>query len=342
MSFKLKNNYKTYVEYLEDAGSKLQPYLIDTIKKSRLAFEDSKHADVDKYLYDLITQYSKNPGKMHRPLTMIAAYLACGASFDDIDSVAVIACSIEHFQTAALIHDDIADGGKLRRGKPCLHITQGDGLAINAGDFGLAMTVGNLITNMKSSAYSDKKILDIVEKLIYMEYMTIEGQAMDLGWARDNRFDISADDYICMARKKSAYYSAALPCVIGAICADAGDDLLDALNDFGLKVGLAFQIQDDVLNLVESENSVKIKDFRNDITEGKRTLIIANAMDSCDENNKGRLLEILESGQTDEKVLEEAVNILDDCGAILKSIDTARNLSDEAKLILSDKLEEST
>ena len=341
MSFELKNNYKTYVEYLEDAGCKLQPYLIETIKNSRLSFEEAKHADVDKYLYDLITKYSKNPGKMHRPLTLIASYLACGGSVDELDSVAVIACSIEHFQTAALIHDDIADGGKLRRGKPCMHITEGEGLAINAGDFGLAMTVGNLITNMKSSKYNEKKILDIVEKLIYMEYMTIEGQAMDLGWARDNRFDISPDDYLCMATKKSAYYSAMIPCVIGAICADTGADVLDALNDFGLKVGLAFQIQDDVLNLVENKNSKKVKDFRSDITEGKRTLIISYALSSCDDENKKRLLEILESGQTDDKVLEEAVNILETCGAILKSIDSAKRLIDEAKIILSKKLDDS-
>ena len=83
--------------------------------------------------------------------------------------------------TAALIHDDIADGGQLRRGKACMHIEQGEGIAINAGDYGLACTVGGVVEALRNSSYSEKKILAIVRQLVFMEYMTIEGQAMDLG-----------------------------------------------------------------------------------------------------------------------------------------------------------------
>ena len=87
-----------------------------------------------------------------------------------------------------------------------------------------------------------------------------------------------------MATKKSAYYSVSVPCVLGAICADANPDIVNALQDFGLNLGLAFQIQDDLLNLVDDTNANK--DFRNDITEGKRTLIVCKAIETSKDKDE--------------------------------------------------------
>lgn len=134
-----------------------------------------------------------------------------------------------------------------------------------------------------------------------------------------------------MATKKSAYYSAALPCVLGAICADASDDVVNALKTFGEKIGLAFQIQDDLLNLVENETSKKQKDFRSDISEGKRTLVVCKALDLCDENQKQCMVEILKEKTKDENKLSTAVDIMQDCGAILYAQEFAKKLSVEAK-----------
>lgn len=134
-----------------------------------------------------------------------------------------------------------------------------------------------------------------------------------------------------MATKKSAYYSAALPCVLGAICADASDDIVNALKAFGEKIGLAFQIQDDLLNLIETETSKNQKDFRNDISEGKRTLIVCKALDLCDENKKQCLVEILKEKTKDEKKLAQAVDIMQDCGAVAYAQEFAKNLSEKAK-----------
>ena len=79
---------------------------------------------------------------------------------------------------------------------------------------------------------------------------TIEGQALDLGWVRDGRFDISVDDYLDMATHKTAFYSGATPLAAGAIIGGGSDEQIEALRAFGLHTGLAFQIQDDLLNLV--------------------------------------------------------------------------------------------
>ena len=92
------------------------------------------HPDMDKYLYGPLLAYSQNSGKRHRPLICFAACVAVGG---DPNLAVSSAAAIEHFHTAALIHDDIADEAELRRGEPCLHLTQGTGLALNMGDLGL-------------------------------------------------------------------------------------------------------------------------------------------------------------------------------------------------------------
>lgn len=97
------------------------------------------HPDMDKYLYAPLMKYSQNGGKRHRPLICVAA---CAAVGGDIRRAFSAAAAIEHFHTAALIHDDIADEASLRRGEPCMHLTQGEGLAINAGDLALSIVNG--------------------------------------------------------------------------------------------------------------------------------------------------------------------------------------------------------
>lgn len=177
-SYKLED----YQQYLKDFAPVFSPFIYQTLTEQFNFYEKNSHSDVSKYLEKPLLDYSENFGKLHRPLTCIAAYLACTCgNTQDIQNVFVVASAIELFQTAALIHDDIADDGQMRRGVPCLHKTIGEALAINAGDYGLSATLGSVINALKNSNLSASKILDIADQLIFMEYMTIEGQAMDLG-----------------------------------------------------------------------------------------------------------------------------------------------------------------
>lgn len=137
-----------------------------------------------------------------------------------------------------------------------------------------------------------------------------------------------------MATKKSAYYSVSIPLILGAICADASDSVIKNLDICGEKIGLAFQIRDDYLNLVVDSN----KDFRNDITEGKRTLVVCKSLEMCEQKDKDRLIEILKSHTKDKNVLEEAVSIMKNCGALDYANDKANELCDEAKKILDETL----
>lgn len=282
----------------------------------------SDHKDIDKYLYTPLHKYCENGGKRHRP---VICFAACAAVGGDLRLAVSSAVAIEHFHTAALIHDDIADEAELRRGKPCLHLVEGTGLAINVGDLGLSMVNG---TVMHDPLLDDATKVRVVTELVDMTRRTIEGQALDIGWARDGRYDITEQDYLRMATLKTAHYSGAVPLAIGAIVGGGSESEIEALRNYGLDTGLAFQIQDDLLNLIGSEESVK-KDFRSDITEGKRTLSVVHALQHSEDAE--RLEQILSSKTKDPDILAEAVDIMQASGSIDYARNYAQNLTSIAK-----------
>ncbi|WP_288072355.1 polyprenyl synthetase family protein [Adlercreutzia caecimuris] len=292
------------------------------------------HGDMDQYLYTPLYHYSENAGKRHRPLICYAACLAVGG---DPDCATTSAAAIEHFHSAALIHDDIADEAELRRGEPCLHLTEGLGLAINMGDLALSMVNGPVVND---PLLDDATKVRVIRELIAMTCRTVEGQALDLGWARDGRYDIAPEDYLTMAIHKTAHYSGAVPLAVGAIVGGAADEQVEALRSYGLDTGLAFQIQDDLLNLVGTDEAKK-KDFRSDITEGKRTLVVVHALQNASPAARERLIEILSAKERDPEVLAEAVAIMEEAGSIEYARAYAEDLSQNAKGRLEAALEPS-
>ncbi|MDR1422689.1 MAG: polyprenyl synthetase family protein [Coriobacteriales bacterium] len=286
-------------------------------------------ADMKRYLYEPLAAYSANGGKRHRPLICT---LACEAVGGDPDRAAAAAAAIEHFHTAALIHDDIADESLLRRGEPCMHLTQGEGLAINAGDLALSQVTGLVVEDM---SLSDAIKLRVLDELVQMTQRTIEGQALDIGWARDGRFDIRVEDYLIMATHKTAYYSGATPLAVGAIIGGGNETQIEALRSFGLSSGLAFQIQDDLLNLIGTKESTK-KDFRSDITEGKRTLIAVHAIQHSERSDE--LVELLSTHVSAVDDLARVVALMDAAGSLAFAHDYAIKLVNKAKSELSEVL----
>ena len=321
----MKNPPATFEEYLvtyaETVGRLVNSYI-----------PSGDHPDMDTYLYNPLMKYSENGGKRHRPLICFAA---CAAVGGDIRKAASAASAIEHFHSAALIHDDIADEATLRRGEPCMHLTEGLGIAINTGDLALSMVNGAV---MKDPLLTDAQKVRVVTELIDMTRRTIEGQALDLGWARDERYDITPEDYLCMATHKTAHYSGAVPLAVGAIVGGGTEAQISALREYGLATGLAFQIQDDLLN-IEGDADVVGKDFCSDITEGKRTLMVVHALKHSAQRE--RLIEILSSKTTDLAELTEAVALMREAGSLDYARNYASKLTDDAKAKLVVELEES-
>ena len=310
----------TFEEYLDRYAARVGDLINAYIPKGT-------HPDMDRYLYAPLLEFSRNGGKRHRPLICFAACMAVGG---DASRAVSAAAAIEHFHTAALIHDDIADDAELRRGQPCLHLKEGLGLAINMGDLGLQLVNGTVV---KDPVLDDATKVRVLTELIDMTRRTIEGQALDIGWARDGRYDISPEDYLVMATCKTAHYSGAVPLAIGAIIGQGTETQIEGLRNYGLDTGLAFQIQDDLLNLVGKAESTK-KGFRDDITEGKRTLVVVHALKHLDGAEREHLVELLSSHTKDPAELDEAVRIMESSG----SIDYARNYAENLTSIAKNRL----
>ena len=315
-------------------------------------------ADLNTYLYQPLRGFSATGGKRGRPALVL---LATQAVHGNVEAALPVACAIEDFQSAALIHDDIADKSELRRGEPCLYRRLGTGLAINVGDAALVHTIGRIC---HGNMYDETTRLRLIDTLISMQERTLEGQALDLGWTQENRWDITPDEYLFMATSKTAYYSAAYPLLCGAIVGGGTAEQRSALKAFGLKAGLAFQLQDDLLNLV-GDAKTQGKDFRSDITEGKRTLLVVkaievllanaegNAKDSAKANAESnaksstpgaaaakasykKLISLLSSKTNDPILLEEAVELIVSTGAVDDVRTYAQTLIAEAKGYLEE------
>ncbi len=239
-----------------------------------------------KHLYDLIADYPARGGKMMRSGLCIATAKAFGARLDEVIGSAV---AIELLHNALLIHDDIEDESALRRGQPTLHEKHGVALAINAGDMLSLMSLGPLLGNRHSLGNSlSLRILDEARR---MARESAEGQAMELGWRFDNVVELADEDYLVMVLKKTCWFTTAFPVRIGALIGTRGTVALEPLLRFGFFLGAAFQIQDDLLNLVADARYGKERD--GDIWEGKRTLMLLHLYREAEPEERERLHALL-------------------------------------------------
>lgn len=297
----------TFMDYLRERLPLVEGALARAA--ARPMTDGTVSADLDRYLYAPLARFTEGGGKRVRPVLALLGAEAVGGRPEDALSAGI---AIELFQSAALVHDDIADESELRRGEPCLYKTEGVGLATNMGDLALTQVFEVVLAD---EGLDPARRLAVLSELVRMERHTLEGQALDLGWARDGRWDVTCDDYVYMVTSKTAWYSAALPLYIGAIAGGADKDDAEGLVDLGLHAGVAFQIQDDLLNLVGNA-AAQGKDFRSDVAEGKRTLAVVWALEHLGEAERGELVALLESGTTDEGRLARAVELIEAGGGI--------------------------
>src|SRR5260370_15754570 len=235
-----------------------------------------------RYLYDLLNDYPQRGGKMMRPGLCIAAARMVGAPIEQAIRTAV---AIELLHNALLTHDDIEDGSEQRRGAPTLHVLHGMPLALNAGDMLSLMALRPLLDNR--SVVGDDLALRIIEEPERMARECAEGQSMELGWRHYNATEIGDGEYLEMVLKKTCWLATIFPMRVGAIIGSRGTADLEAFLRFGFFLGAAFQIQDDLLNLVGDERYGKERD--GDLWEGKRTLMLIQVFRESTADERERL-----------------------------------------------------
>lgn len=228
-----------------------------------------------KYLYNLVLDYPNRGGKGFRPGLCIATSKAHGGSLELTLNSAV---TLELLHNAFLIHDDVEDESFSRRNKPTMHEYSNKSIAVNVGDAMNALGIYPLLNN--KDLLGPKLTLSILTEVQHMVTESVEGQAMELGWRKDNICTLDDDDYFRMILKKTCWYTCIHPIRIGALIGTHGKVNPGVFNRLGYFMGVAFQIQDDILNLVAEEKKYG-KEIGGDIIEGKRTLILINLMQQC-------------------------------------------------------------
>ena len=300
-----------FIDYLVSVSAE-----IDARLHGYLSVE-ARDSGRQRYLYAILDEFIARGGKRTRPAM---AMLGCEAVGGDPRWALSSGCAIEFFHAAALIHDDIMDGSLLRRGQKCAHIIHGEPLAINAGDYALGLVCTIVVRDPLLEDATKLAVLDVIGE---MSERTVEGQALDVGWVRDEIFDLTPADYLDMALGKTGFYSGIAPLKVGAIIAGATEEQTLALEDFGRSVSIAFQIQDDLLNIVGDEQTMG-KDYLTDVLESKRTLMVIHCLSTAGAADRQRLVELLRLRQekTPDQVVE-VLALLDGSG----SVDFARALA---------------
>ena len=265
-----------------------------------------------QWLYTPMREYPSRAGKALRPALCLSAGRAFGASPDDVLGIAV---AIELMHNAFLVHDDVADQSEMRRGRPTLATTYGIAAALNAGD-GLAIVASQVLR--RATRRLDRELADLVwGEFDTMAMRTLEGQATEAGWQLDNVEDLGPEDYLNLIMHKTCWYTTIHPLRVGAIIGSRGAADLSPLVRFGFHFGAAFQIRDDLLNLVGDERTYG-KEILGDLYEGKRTLPLVHLLSMA----KGKDLAVVRdylrrarSERSDELVVKIRA-LMDDYGSI--------------------------
>lgn len=229
-----------------------------------------------KSLYDPIEYVLAAGGKRIRPSFVLMAY---NLFHDDVDRILPVATALETYHNYTLLHDDLMDKADMRRGRPTVHKKWDDNTAILSGDTMLVLAYEHL-------AKCDTKYLKPALDLFTETALEVsEGQQFDMEF--ETRNDVAEEEYIEMIRLKT---SVLLACALkmGAVVAGASDADANALYAFGEKVGLAFQLQDDLLD-VYGDPKVFGKAIGGDITSNKKTFMLINAFNRADTETRAEL-----------------------------------------------------
>lgn len=240
-----------------------------------------------RHLYGPVADYPRRGGRMLRPSLCIATARAFGAP---LERAVRSAAALELFHNAFLVHDDVEDESEQRRGRPTLHALHGIPLAVNVGDSLVLLALRALLDNRP--LLGTLLTLRVVEEAERMARESVEGQAIELGWRRDNALAVTDAQYLEMVLKKTCWYTAIWPCRVGALIATQGLLDLERFVRFGFFLGAAFQIRDDLLNL-EGDQRRYGKELAGDLWEGKRTLMLILLLARATDAERDRLREFL-------------------------------------------------
>jgi len=280
-------------------------------------------------LYEAVRYLPMLGGKRLRP---IMAYLSCRAHTNapnaQAKEVYAFGTVLEMIHNFTLVHDDIMDNDEKRRGKPTVHRKYGLEAGINAGDALFAESFQFLA----ESSLKPEIIKILVRDVAFMSKGIVEGQQMDVDFEKEPS-KITIDDYLVMIEKKTAllFQVAAKG---GALIAGASEQEVSDVAEFGRLTGIAFQICDDLLDIMGDEKIIG-KPVGSDIRKGKKTLMVIHAFQNAVPEDVAALKRTLGNQDARDEELREAVAVLDLAGSIAFAREIAGKYNRQARSYLS-------
>ncbi|MDP2363516.1 MAG: polyprenyl synthetase family protein, partial [Ignavibacteria bacterium] len=243
-------------------------------------------------LYEPATYILESSGKRLRPLLVLLSAKAVGGNFKKFYNAAL---SVEMLHNFTLVHDDIMDNADLRRGNLTLHKKYNLNTAILTGDILAAVAYEFLLKDCKVNT---KQALDSFTKGLVE---VCEGQSLDTEF--ETRKNVSLPEYINMIEKKTAAL-ARMCCELGAYLADGSKEDIKALSGYGKYLGIAFQIQDDLLDITADKAEFG-KRIGGDLLEGKKSFLFIKALEKANGKDKDALIKVVVNKGIKENQIEK-------------------------------------
>lgn len=302
--------------------------LLDFEQAVRLIEEELKAVEADmarNFLSEIVmiptvSRYLiSSGGKRFRPLLLLLSSRLCGYRGP---RAVPLASSIEFIHTAALLHDDVVDRAFLRRGMASANSVWGEGASVLVGDF--------LFTKSFSMAVRDGN-LRILEVISNTTTRMAEGEVMQL--VKVGSPETTEEDYKYVVMNKTAVLISAA-CQIGGILGGVSLEKERALGDFGLYLGIGFQLMDDILDYISEEQTLG-KSIGKDLSEGKVTLPLIHTLRACSPFDKERIIGIIKNQNRGEDDLRYVMKVVHECAGIDYTVRRAESYVEQAKISLS-------
>jgi octaprenyl-diphosphate synthase len=302
---------------MSDLKQKIAAAVADDFKSIEAAL-----ADHLKPQFNLVDQVAGHilfaGGKRLRPLLMVLTARACGYMGDHLSKYAVI---FEYLHAATLLHDDVVDGGQLRRGRRAAHETWNTPTAVLTGDFLLARAL---------SLAADTGLPEVIRTIAAITEQMSQGEIEQLN--RKGDIELSEADYLNVIRCKTAVLFRGA-CRTGALISDSQDDCINAFNDYGYHLGMAFQMADDLLDYTVDSVSLG-KKVGADLREGKLTLPVIHALSRLSQDDRQWMVELIQTQVFTPSQFERLIDLLRDSGGISYTRQCAVGHVDKAKAAL--------
>lgn len=320
-------DFKSYLSSAaREIDSTLEGYFVEQINRSQKASSKLTH------LTQKFAESCKGGKRIRGGLVKLGFELS---SKEQNPEILVVAAAIEILQTGLLVHDDIIDLSETRRGKPTLYKTLGGdhygiSQAICLGDAAFFLSQELIADSNFPEDRKNKAIRFFINSML----KTVTGEMLDVEIPAQKSFP-TKEDILTIMHLKTAHYTFIGPLQLGAVLGGANEELLEKLEEFGKNLGLAFQIQDDILGVFGTEQELG-KSVTSDIEESKVTLLILKALENADQNQKDILEKLYGKGKISVHEHKQIKQVFINTGALDYSKEMELDYINVAKKLIPD------